>query len=352
MFPLYANYAGLAPISKRAYLASLGTFEVMGNIFLLEWLKKVNLLREKTAKYFGCKAEQVAFVPSTTIGLTIAANALDWKAGDKILFDENDYPANVLCWKKLERFGVELDNIHDLDDKKLSTAKMLVTSTVDYQTGIERQWQEQVRLANKAGLYTCVDAIQSAGIKKAWIPEIDFWCAGVQKWMVSGLGLAVMILSEKVLENLETNLPSWLGLNDIQDSFSGMKKTAQGWEFGWIASAPLARFDANMDYFLKLGQEAITNDLKEKRDLIHEHLLEMDFPVVSCPSNWSGIVSFKAGVEGAKRIVEHGYKEKIITAPRGDYVRISPHIFNSRSDIERICKWLSKVRNEMVIKGW
>ncbi|MEN9229842.1 MAG: hypothetical protein Q6L68_02960 [Thermostichus sp. DG02_5_bins_236] len=54
-----------------------------------------------------------------------------------------------------------------------------------------------------------MDAIQSAGVKPSWTAEIDFWCAGTQKWLASGLGLAVLVVSQQVLRELNETLINW-----------------------------------------------------------------------------------------------------------------------------------------------
>jgi selenocysteine lyase/cysteine desulfurase len=336
----YLNWAGLAPLTLRSYLRSLFTPELMGNMFLPGWIKRVEALRESVALWLGCEPDQVAFVPSTSMALAIAAHSLNWQSGDIVLYPDGDFPANVLPWHSLERFGVQPQGIQDWTLPWSESVQMVSISTVDFTTGIEQPWQQVVRQAHAAKIWSCVDAIQSAGVKPSWCPEIDFWCAGTQKWLASGLGLALLVLSRRVLNQLSPPFPTWLGLNQPPLIQSGISKTARGWELSWASPQALARFETNLKTFHALGWESITQGVRQRRDYLHERLLEMGWRVVSCPERWSGLVSFEPGAGQAEAIVQDGYRRRIITAQRGNYVRLSPHIFNSMKSLTKTVSWL------------
>jgi cysteine desulfurase / selenocysteine lyase len=353
----YLNWAGLAPLTGRGYRASLWAPELLGNLLLPRWFQRVERLREQVAAWLGCQPEQVAFMPSTSLALWVASQSLDWQPGDRVWYPAGDFPANVMPWQQLAQRQVEAIAIQDwqaltTQAKALTTQtkpRLLSISTVDFTTGIEQPWASVVRHAHAQGIWTCVDAIQSAGIKPSWQPEIDFWCAGTQKWLGSGLGLALLVVSQRVLDQLTPPCPTWLGLNQPPVLASGLVNTARAWEVGWVTPQAIARFDANLRYFQQLGWETVTAGVKQRRDYIHERLLEMGWPVASCPERWSGIVSFDPGVPNtqnisAKTIVEAGYKRRIILAQRGDYVRFSPHIFNSMGSITKALDWLWQFR--------
>ncbi len=350
----YLNWAGLAPLTWRAYLQSLWAPELLGNIQLLKWFDRVEALKATVANWLGCQSHQVAFVPSTSAGLLIAAQSIPWHPGDVVIYPAHDFPANILPWQQLSRFGVQAIGTSDwslLEQHgdtpanqdlltKFQIPKLVTISTVDFTTGTEQPWQNVVRVAHQQGIWTCVDAIQSAGVKPSWCPEIDFWCAGTQKWLGSGLGLAILVLSQRVLEQLLPPMPTWLGLNQPPMLDSGLSKTARSWELGWATPQAIARFETNLHHFQQMGWEAVSQAVKVRRDYLHERLLEMGYSVVSCPMRWSGILSLDPGVDRAQRIVHSGYKRWIITAQRGQYVRLSAHLFNSWRELGKAIDWL------------
>lgn len=346
MLLTYLNWAGLAPLTPRSYLRSLFAPELLGNTQLPGWFRQVQALRERVANWLGCQPEQVAFLPSTSAALYITSLALAWQPSDQVLYAQSDFPANILPWQRLSRFGAEGIPVSNWEDPWPETVRMVSLSTVDYSTGIEQPWQQVVRRAQAQGIWSCVDAIQSAGVKPSWIPEVDFWCAGTQKWLASGLGLALLVVSQRVLQELDPPMPTWLGLQHPPDLNSGIDPTARGWELGWITPPALARLETNLTTLEHIGWEAVTAGVKQRRDFLHERLLEMGWSVVSCPKRWSGILSFAPGSGRAEAIVQSGYRRRIITAQRGEYVRLSPHIFNTQRELNWAVDWLWDCRVE------
>ncbi len=340
----YLNWAGLAPLRPKSYLQSLFTPELFGNVLLPRWQKETDALRESVAEWLGCDPTQVAFLPSTTVALTLIANSLNWQPGDVVLYPQRDFPANVMPWEKLRRFDVSPMPIQDWYSPWPERTRMVALSTVDYSTGIEQPWEAVVRHAQQHGIWTCIDAVQSAGIKPSWSPEIDFWCTGTQKWFASGLGLAILVLSKRALTELSSPFPSWLGLKDPPYIESGFDHVGQSWEFGWVTPTAMARFHVNLKTFRRIGWETVSQKVKQRRDYLHEQLLEIGWPVVSCAKNWSGIVSFDPGPGVAEKIVKNGYRHQIITARRGDYVRLSPHMFNTMKQLKTVSHWLWKCK--------
>lgn len=348
---IYVNYAGLAPLRPRSYLASLFAPELLGNVRVPQWMAQVKHLKEQIARWLGVEPEQVALMPNTSLGLMSAAYAPDWQAGDGVLYPARDFPSNMLPWQRLARFGVEARAVTDWNAPWPETTRMVAVSTVDFSTGNEQPWQEVVRRAHRRKIWTCVDAIQSAAVKPAYVPEIDFWCCGAQKWLVSGTGIAIMVLSKRAMKELEPPFPNWLGLNDPPDPGSGQNRTARGWELGGVGPGPTARLSSSLAYFEKTGWNVVTREVKKRRDYLHEQLLEIGWQVVSNPEHWSGIVSFDPGKDSAGNskadlIVQDGYRHRIVTIRRGDFVRLSPHVFTSMKQLKKVSQWLSKCHIE------
>jgi selenocysteine lyase/cysteine desulfurase len=67
--------------------------------------------RSLAAELLDVSADEVAFVPSTSAGLSMVAAGLDWKPGDNIVIAKGDFPANVYPWLALERLGVRVKQI-------------------------------------------------------------------------------------------------------------------------------------------------------------------------------------------------------------------------------------------------
>ena len=65
-------------------------------------------LRGLLADLVGGAPEQVVLGNSTSYGLHLIANGLDWRPGDEVLTIEGDYPATVLPFRRLEPLGIQV----------------------------------------------------------------------------------------------------------------------------------------------------------------------------------------------------------------------------------------------------
>src|SRR5512138_2378813 len=72
--------------------------------------------RQAAARLLGARAEEIALVGPTSLGLSLVAAGLPTRKGDNILIYHEDYPANVYPWMALAEKGVEvrLMNVREL----------------------------------------------------------------------------------------------------------------------------------------------------------------------------------------------------------------------------------------------
>jgi selenocysteine lyase/cysteine desulfurase len=340
----YLNYASIGLLPLRSALAGILPFEVGGLAFMRPLFERHNELRERVARWLGVTDRNVAFLGSTTAALQAVARTFRWKDGDVVLYPEGDYPANVLPWTDLARDGVCARAVRDWSGPFPDRTRLVAISTVDWTTGIERPWLDVCARARAQGIWTCVDAIQSAGVKRSISGDVDFWASGTQKWLVSGFGLAVLAVSDRALGELEGPWSTAISLREPPRIESGMVDSARRWELGWITPTALLRFRASLGWFERTGWDEVSARVRARRDEVHERLLEMGYRVVSDPNAWSGIVTFDPAPLDAKAIVEAGYRRRIVVGDRGGCVRLSPHCFTGKREIARALDWLWRVR--------
>lgn len=341
----YLNYAGLAPLRVRSAIAGLLPWELAGNALQLRLINRQQRLRESIGTWLGVSDRNVAFLPSTTAALQAVAETFDWQPGDVVLYPRDDFQANVLPWLGLQRRGVRAIAVDDWSAPFPPGTRLVAITTVDFATGDERPWREVCARARAAGVWTCVDAIQSAGIKVSRTDDVDFWAAGTQKWLVSGLGLALLVVHDRALDQLEGPWQTYLGLADPRNRHSGPADSARRWELGWVTPSALIRFERSLATLRNTGWDAISAGVHDRRDLIHRRLLEIGHLVVSSPIDWSGIVALDPAPLSAASIVLDGYRRRIIVADRGGLVRLSAHTFTSPREIERGIDWLWRIRS-------
>ena len=108
---IYLDHAGVSPISLRvkAAIEEFLSESAGGAAFHYPaWAQRIVDIRRTCAKLIASDPDEIAFVKSTSHGLSIVAEGLDWMPGDNPLVDEKEFPSNLYPWLNLQRKGVEI----------------------------------------------------------------------------------------------------------------------------------------------------------------------------------------------------------------------------------------------------
>ena len=107
----FFNHAGVAPL-PRAVSDALRKWagQAETDSYLVgTWYKDIERLRLLSGRMLNCHRDEIAFVKNTGEGLSIVAQGIDWKPGDRIVTTGVEYPANIYPWMEQARLhGCEL----------------------------------------------------------------------------------------------------------------------------------------------------------------------------------------------------------------------------------------------------
>src|SRR5215213_733756 len=156
----YLNSAFLAPVptvSVRAVASQLEDVSKHGSINIDDWSATKNRARQLAAEMLGVRAENIAFMRSTSDGFSSVALGINWKKGDNIVTFAREFPANFYPWRVLrDCFGVEiracaekngridLDELVSLIDEN---TKLVSISAVQYASGFRLDLERVGRAA-------------------------------------------------------------------------------------------------------------------------------------------------------------------------------------------------------------
>ncbi len=350
----YLNHAAIAPISTRTADAVKNTLVEMlssGGLSFRKWMDRVDRAREACASLIGAEKAEIAFLGNTSDALGAVANAVGWRAGDKIMVSMPDFPSVVYPWLHLERRGVEIVPVHrregrlepkDIEKAISPGARMLVISAVDFLTGFACDLEAMGDICRKKGVLFCVDAIQLLGALPLNVEQagIHFLACGSHKWLMGPVGCAVLFVSRESEEEVRPDRIGWKSVKDEEDFFTfqrEIKRGASGFEPGSLNILGISGLGAAVELILEVGVEAIEKKLMELTGSIVERLREESLGPVLLPEDGgrSGIVSFRPvgdPVELARRLLE----EKIVVSERRGLIRVSPHFYNNMDELERL----------------
>ncbi|MGC2235593.1 MAG: aminotransferase class V-fold PLP-dependent enzyme [Pyrinomonadaceae bacterium] len=357
----YLNSAAVAPLPAAAVEAvhsQLKDVSENGTVNFSDWIATKQRAREIVAEMLNVEAEQVAFLRNTSDGFASVANGLKWEKGDNIVSFEREFPANFYAWRRIrDAFGVELrlcperDGRIDLDEFISlidENTKLVSISAVQYGSGFRADLERIGRAARKFDALFAVDIIQGFGALRFDLPAqfVDVAAGASHKWLCSPEGCGILYLSDRARERVEPTLVGWISVEapwNFEDLEQPFKSTALAWESGTGGSSLFYGLEQSVKLLSETGAENIENYLEELSDYLCELLAGKNYEIVSSRAKGekSQIVCVKHqnGLT-PNEIAAALEKENIIVSPRGERIRIAPHFFNNREDIERLIKAL------------
>jgi cysteine desulfurase / selenocysteine lyase len=228
---IYLNHAGSSPLSVPVVTAINGYLEQRHRTDVENWETLEPLIeetRQRTAHLINASSSEIDFVQNTSEGLSILAEGLDWRPGDRVAIPGCEFPANVYPFFNLQRHGVHVDLIphHDsrvaLDDIARTLrpeTRLLSISWVQFLSGDRAELAAIGRLCRENGTIFCVDAIQGLGAMRLDVREtgIDFLSTGTQKWMMGERGFGFVYVSRDIQEQLRPRAGWMHGPTDWDD---------------------------------------------------------------------------------------------------------------------------------------
>jgi selenocysteine lyase/cysteine desulfurase len=359
---VYFDHAGVAPVSRRvsdAVTAFIVDARDFGRLHYPAWEARAETVRAGAARLLNATPAEVAFVASTSDGLSTIATAIDWRPGDSVVAVDGEFPANVYPWWALERLGVRtrLAAPHDgrvtpdaiaalIDD----TTRVVSVSAVDFATGQRRSLGAIGDVCRRRGVLFCVDAIQALGALRIDVERdgIDALAADGHKWLCAPEGCGVLYVSHRWLEHLVPQRVGWKSVVDASRYLPyhfHLKPDAQKFECGSLNFLAIHALGAAIDLVFDAGVDAIERRLLALTAELREALATHDFELLSPPhaAERSGITTVRT-VEAPEEVVRRMRRVGVLASPRGGGVRLSPHFYCNEDDIVRCLEALHPAR--------
>lgn len=366
LFPIaeravYLNHAAVSPpptTTIQAVEAQLKDVHENGSLNFHGWLEVKERARELLARLLGARAEEVAFMRNTSDALSTVANGLAWKAGDNIVTFSREFPSNIYPWLRIrDAFGVEVRMCEErngrIDRNELESliddnTRLVAISHVQFASGFRTDLERLGRVVRQHDALLVVDVIQSLGVVPLDVEDelVDAAAGAGHKWLLSPEGVGYLYLSDRARERIQPTLVGWVSVpnpEDFQNFEQGWNRGTLAWETGTGPTALIHGFKASLDLLNRIGAPRIETYLEQLTDYLCERVQTKHYEIVSSrvPGEKSQIVCIRRGGGlSAMALYAHLKQQNIITAPRGDRLRIAPHLYNSPVEIDRLVQAL------------
>ena len=355
----YLDHASIAPLATpvRTTMEVFLTRQAEEPFDLDHWERLRIQVRSRIAELVGARPEAIAFTKNTTSGLGLVATGLDWNDGDNIVGVAGEYPANIYPWLGLEDRGVTLRLCpHDagrVEPKALlrlcdDRTRVVAISLVQFWSGFRCDLQALSARLRSTNTLLVVDGVQAVGVLQVQLDRlaVDVLACGAQKWMLGPTGIGFAYLSQRALDRLR---PVVIGTESVvrdREYFEydlTFKPDARRFEEAAPNWPGILGMGAAVNLLVRAGPAAVEAGALRLADRLREELVSRGFRLVFSPARpeeKSAIVSFRhprmVPAEVHRRLTD----ARIIVSLRGNFLRASPHYYNSDADIDRLLEAL------------
>jgi selenocysteine lyase/cysteine desulfurase len=303
-------------------------------------------LRQLLAGLVGGRADEIVLGNSTSHGLHLVANGLSWSAGDEVLLAEDDYPATVLPFRRLEGVRTRMVPRDRLAEALTPRTRVVAVTWVDSFTGYAVDLDALGRACRAAGVLLVVNASQAVGARPLDVGQtpVDVVAACGSKWLCGPYGTGFSWIRPEVLRRLRPDQAYWLaqqsgGSLDHMREYGIRDLGARGFDaFCPAAFLQNDTWAAAVELLTGIGIERIAAYDQGLVQLILDRLDPDRYEVVSPAAGpeRSTLVVLRPRAESAADVVARLGRAGVDVASREGNVRIAPHLFNTREQIAAV----------------
>jgi selenocysteine lyase/cysteine desulfurase len=310
--------------------------------------------RELFARVVGGDAEGVAIIPSVSYGMAVATANIPVKRGYNVVVLAEQFPSNVYPWRELaKRKEAAVVTVPRPRDHDWTSAAL---ACVDEQTAVvavpnchwtDGSWLDLARVGERArevGAALVVDAIQSLGAHPFDVREVqpDFLVASSYKWLLGPYGLGFLYAGERWREGepIEHNWINRAGsenfsrLVEYENAFQPGARRFDVGERSNFVLLPMAI--AALRQILTWGVENISEKIGNLTNLIEAEAKRLGIEAVPAPIRVKHMIGLGLGAEPPEDLATRLAAENVFVSVRGSSIRVSPHLYNTERDAERL----------------
>jgi len=325
-----------------------------------DFFESSETVRELFARVVGGDAEGMAIIPSVSYGMAVAVANVPFEAGQNVVVLAEQFPSNVYPWRELaKRTGAKLVTVPRPSGHDWTSA---VLENVDGRTAVVAvpncHWTDGSVLdlvrtgerAREVGSALVVDATQSLGAHPLDVSEVrpDFLVSAAYKWLLGPYSFGFLYVRESYREGtpIEHNWISREGSEDFArlveytDAYGPGARRYDVGERSNFVLLPMA-IEA-LRQILAWGVENIAVSLRELTAHIEGEAEKLGVGIVPASMRVGHMIGLGLGPEAPRELAIRLAEENVFVSVRGRNLRVSPHLYNTERDVERLFDSLAR----------
>lgn len=354
---LLSHSVGCLPAAAETALALryLAPWRDSGGDAWTAWLGEIERFRKLAARLLGARPD--AICPQTNVssalakilhGLPTPHGPTSGPVRNRLLLCEEDFPSLGFVFAAAAKFGLETVFLprggaaEDIQTWKAALDDRVLLALVTHAFS-NRSARLPVAgitaLARERGIATVVDATQTAGVIPIDVAEwsADYVLGSSVKFLCGGPGAAFLWVADSALSGSDPVDTGWFSHADpFAFDIRDYRPAADARRFwgGTPSIAPFIQASAALDLLLEIGIGAIHDHNQSLISQLHDMVPAHTVRSARAAEARGNVVLLR--VRAAEPAAAALHAAGIFADIRDGCVRVSPHIYNDRADIERL----------------
>jgi selenocysteine lyase/cysteine desulfurase len=361
----YLNTAAQSPGFKATYQAGLEGLKQKNQphtITISDYFEPVKQLKQLFAKLVDSDDyNRIATIPSVSYGIATVANNIVLNAGDEIVIIDEQFPSNVYSWQKLaDKYKAKIIAVKNPGTSKqwnqdilsaiTSKTALVAVGNIHWSNGCLFNLKAISEKAKQNESLLVIDGSQSVGALPFSIKDIQpdaLICAGY-KWLFGPYGTSYAYFGSHfdngnpIEENWSNRLDSenFAGLTNYESEY---KTKANRYSVGESGNFIYVKMQiAALKQILEWSPKAIQDYCKTISTDAVKELKALGCKIEDDDYRTHHLFGIKLPENmDVNALKEDLFSKQIFVSFRGNYIRVSCHLFNTSEDFKPLIKCLA-----------
>ena len=360
----YLNCSYMSPLPKASRIAGqegVARKSRPWTITTADFFDDAETARGLFAQLVGADAEGVAIIPSASYGVATAAANIPVAPGQTIVLLADQFPSNVYPWRELAaQTGATIITVARPADFDWTTALL---AQIDERTAVVAvpncHWTDGSLIdlrrvgehAHAVGAALVVDGAQSVGAHPLSVADVqpDFLVVVTYKWLLGPYSLGFLYVAPqwRMGRSLESN---WITHENSED-FAGLVNYRDGfqpgarrYDMGQRSNfALLPAVISSLQQILDWRVDEIAATLRELTAYIEGEARRIGLDPVPGERRVGHLIGLRSQAPFPDDLGKRLAAENIYVSQRGNSIRVSPHLYNTREECDRLFAALARI---------
>ena len=321
----------------------------------MDWFADADKIRGTIARLIHASADDIAFIPNASTGLSLLMSGIEWQPGDKVVTLEHEFPNHYYYPSYMAEYGVEFVETPyaKFYDAITPRTRLVAISMLNYSTGFRTPLAQIAPFLREREVLLYVDGTQGLGALQFDAAAIrpDMLSVNGYKWLLAPTGAGFMYIDPALREKLPPSVIGWrshLGWRDHENLHHGAPEfgtQAEKYEGGMLAFGPIYAMEASVEMMLEIGPGVIEERVMQLAGMTRDVLRRAGAGVLADQDRHydSPIVTARFEARDAAELAHELQGRKVLVAARHGNLRVSPHFYNDEGDLQRFEEELKQV---------